>query len=49
LIQNGIVDITKFFGEKNYMVSYWLPLAGLVYLFYYALLGSKNVNKDIPV
>lgn len=49
LIQNGIVDITRLFGEKSYMVSYWLPLAGLIYLFYYALFGSKNVNKDIPV
>ncbi|BAG83325.1 MFS transporter [Candidatus Azobacteroides pseudotrichonymphae] len=45
LIQNGIVDLT----DKNYMISYCLPLAGLVYLFYYALFGSKNVNKDIPV
>jgi len=22
---------------------------GLAYLLYYALIGSKNVNKDIPV
>ncbi|MDR3226462.1 MAG: MFS transporter [Prevotellaceae bacterium] len=45
LVQNWIVDITG----KNFMISYWLPLAGLVYLLYYALIGSKNVNKDIPV
>jgi len=45
LIQNWIVDITG----KNFMVSYWLPLAGLAYLLYYALVGCKNVNKDIPV
>ncbi|MBO7643427.1 MAG: MFS transporter [Bacteroidales bacterium] len=29
--------------------SYWLIIACLVYLIFYALKGSKNVNKDIPV
>ncbi len=24
-------------------------VAGLAYMLYYALVGSKNVNKDIPV
>lgn len=33
----------------GYVSSYWLVLAMLVYIFYYALVGSKNVNKDIPV
>jgi len=28
--------------------SYWLLVACLGYLFFYALVGSKNVNKDIP-
>ncbi|MDR2824720.1 MAG: MFS transporter [Prevotellaceae bacterium] len=45
LLQNGIVDWTG----KNFMISYLLPLAGLAYLLFYALAGSKNVNKDIPV
>ncbi|MDR1653445.1 MAG: MFS transporter [Prevotellaceae bacterium] len=45
LLQNGIVDWTG----KNFMISYLLPLAGLTYLLFYALSGSKNVNKDIPV
>ena len=31
------------------MQSYWLIIACLAYLVYYALAGSKNVNKDIPV
>lgn len=44
LIQNAIVDVTG-----NYLVSYWLIAAGLVYLLYYAVVGSKNVNTDIPV
>jgi FHS family L-fucose permease-like MFS transporter len=43
LIQNGIAD------SADYMVSYWVPFLGLAYLLYYALIGSKNVNKDIPV
>jgi len=29
--------------------SYWLVVAMLAYLLYYAIWGSKNVNKDIPV
>ena len=43
LLQNGIVDITG-----NYLTSYWVIVAGLAYLLFYALIGSKNVNKDIP-
>ena len=35
--------------EAGYQQSYWLIVAMLAYLFYYALIGSKNVNKDIPV
>ena len=33
----------------GYVASYWLVFAMLAYIFYYALIGSKNVNKDIPV
>jgi FHS family L-fucose permease-like MFS transporter len=46
LLQNGIVDMT---GGTGYLTSYWVVVAGLAYLLYYALIGSKNVNKDIPV
>jgi FHS family L-fucose permease-like MFS transporter len=46
LLQNGIVDWT---GGTGYQVSYWVIVAGLAYLLYYALIGSKNVNTDIPV
>ena len=42
LLQNGIVDWTG-----NYLTSYWVIVAGLAYLLFYALVGSKNVNKDI--
>ena len=46
LLQNGIVDLT---GGVGYLTSYWVIVVGLAYLLYYALVGSKNVNKDIPV
>ncbi len=43
LVQNSVAD------SLGYMTSYWVIFAGLAYLLYYALIGSKNVNKDIPV
>ena len=42
LLQNAIVDSTK-----DFLTSYWVIVAGLAYLLFYALIGSKNVNKDI--
>ena len=35
-------------GKVGYMASYWLVVAMLCYILFYALIGSKNVNKDIP-
>lgn len=32
----------------GYVSSYWLVVAMIVYILWYALAGSKNVNKDIP-
>lgn len=43
LIQNAIAK------ASGYMTSYWLVVAMLAYLLYYGLIGSKNVNTDIPV
>lgn len=42
-IQGWVADIA------NFNVSYWVIIAGLAYLLFYALIGSKNVNKDIAV
>ena len=42
LVQNFVVDL------KGYLPSYWVIAAGLAFLLYYALVGSKNVNKNIP-
>ena len=43
-VQNFVVDLSG-----DYLVSYWVVAAGLAFLLFYALAGSKNVNKDIPV
>jgi FHS family L-fucose permease-like MFS transporter len=41
--QNLIADMIGF------MPSYWIIVACLAYLLFYAVIGSKNVNKDIKV
>lgn len=41
-IQGFVADMT------SYVTSYWVVVAGFAYLLFYALIGSKNVNKDIP-
>ncbi len=41
-LQNLLADHT------NYLISYIVPIVGLLYILFYALVGSKNVNKDIP-
>lgn len=41
LIQGLIADVS------NYITSYWVIIAALVYILFYAVAGSKNVNKDI--
>ena len=43
LIQGAVADAT------SYLASFWVIFLGMAYLLYYALIGSKNVNKDIPV
>ena len=43
LIQGYVADIA------GYLSSYWVIIVSLAFLLYYALFGSKNVNKDIPV
>ncbi len=34
--------------NTSYLTSYWVIFAGLIYLLYFAFIGSKNVNKNIP-
>lgn len=47
----GIIPfVQNFIADKiGSLQSYWLLIACLVYLVFYALVGSKNVNKDIKV
>ena len=45
-VQNLVVDMTN--NGAGYLTSYWVIVAGLAYMLYYALVGCKNVNKDIP-
>jgi FHS family L-fucose permease-like MFS transporter len=51
VVGGGIIPFVQGWLADNagFMNSYWLIIAGLVYLLFYALIGSKNVNKDIPV
>lgn len=43
LVQNFIAD------NASYMLSYIVPFVCMAYMFYYAIAGCKNVNKNIPV
>ena len=51
VVGGGIMPLIQEYLAKGvgYMNSYWLVVAMLAYLLYYAVSGSKNVNKDIPV
>ncbi|HPX75791.1 MAG TPA: MFS transporter [Bacteroidales bacterium] len=42
-IQSWVADMA------GYKLSYWVIIAGFIYLLFYALVGSKNVNKEIVV
>lgn len=43
LIQGAVAD------GFGYLASFWVIIVALAYILYYAQVGSKNVNKDIPV
>lgn len=43
LLQGKVADLT------SYTTSYWVIFLCIAYLLFYALIGSKNVNKNIPV
>lgn len=43
-IQGWVADVTG-----SYLTSFFVPLAAGVYILWYSLIGSKNVNTDIPV
>ena len=51
VVGGGVMPLLQDVIAKNvsYMASYWLVIAMLAYILFYAVWGSKNVNKDIPV
>ena len=42
-LQSKIADLSG-----DYLTSYWVVLGCAAYILFYALIGSKNVNTDIP-
>ncbi len=51
VVGGGIMPLLQDLIARHigYMSSYWLIIAMLLFILYYALWGSKNVNKDIKV
>lgn len=51
VVGGGIMPFIQDWIGRNfgYVNSYWLVLAMVGYIFFYAVIGSKNVNTDIPV
>ena len=48
VVGGGIVPLAQSaFGDS--LVGYIVPMIGVAYILFYALVGSKNVNKDIKV
>lgn len=49
VVGGGIMPLLQDVIAKNvgYMASYWLVIAMLCYILYYALFGCKNVNPEI--
>lgn len=43
LLQNWVADVV------GYMPAYFVSFAAIAYMFFYAVVGCRNVNKDIPV
>jgi len=51
VVGGGLMPLIQDFiaQHTSYMTSYWLVIAMLAFILFYALAGCKNVNKDIPV
>jgi FHS family L-fucose permease-like MFS transporter len=48
VVGGGIVPLVQSaFGSS--LVGYIVPVIGVAYILFYALIGSKNVNKDIKI
>ena len=50
VVGGGIVPyIQSVVAGHNCLLSYIVPIIGVLFILYYALWGSKNVNTDIKV
>ena len=51
VVGGGLMPLLQNFLADNigYLMSYIVPLVSMGYMFVYALIGSKNVNPEIPV
>lgn len=51
VVGGGIVPLIQGWVSDHlgYINSYWVMFVCLAYMLWYALIGCKNVNKDIPV
>lgn len=51
VVGGGIMPFIQDWIARNfgYVNSYWLVFAMVAYILYYAVIGSKNVNTNIPV
>ena len=50
VVGGGVVPyIQSVVAAHNCLISYIVPVLGVAYILYYALWGSKNVNKDIKI
>lgn len=49
VVGGGILPILQGFiaDQTSYLSSYWVAIFGMAYILFYALAGSKNVNKNI--
>lgn len=50
VVGGGVVPyIQSVVAAHNCLISYIVPVLGVAFILYYALWGSKNVNKDIKI
>ena len=50
VVGGGVVPyIQSVVAAHNCLISYVVPIIGVAYILWYALWGSKNVNKDIKI
>lgn len=51
VVGGGVMPLIQEYVSRNfgYMNSYWIVVAMLCYLLFYALSGCRNVNKDVEI